>query len=270
MSVFLPPIVTDCKGIVEGLACSPQQAMGRGKALGRTWRMIATALDGDFATARELATWMPAHGSSASIGHVLDSRGRPIDSIMWRANRLVDVLAKAAAAKHRLPAWAVQRVHAASRLVLHHAARLGKATHDANNFGSVDTDSNGDSVTKVLRDSTAARPWARHGRHRCEVSRAEPTPTDRRPGCGHMATPPQNSSERQLCRDYASGISRSRKRSAVEAAAKLWAEAQAEVGASRWIAALALRPSIGADAADRMSALRARIAQRRQSAATII
>ena len=96
--------------------------------------MVAQALDGDFSVARGAVIWMPAHGSVASIGHAKDSHGLPIDAGMWRGSRLVDLLAKAAAAEHRLPRWALRQVQNAGKLYLHHAARLGKATHDANNF----------------------------------------------------------------------------------------------------------------------------------------
>eukprot|EP00973_Karenia_brevis_P022171 3050471-Karenia_brevis.AAC.1 len=89
--------------------------------------MVACVLDYEFESAREMVTWMPAHGSAAAIGSAKDSRGWPIDAAMWRANRLVDILAKAAASRHRLPAWATNEVQNASKLFAHQAARLGKA-----------------------------------------------------------------------------------------------------------------------------------------------
>ena len=103
MSLFLPHVVTDCKGIGDGLSGSPSYVTGPKRALARVWQMVVHALDGNFASATDLVTWMPAHGPASSIGHAKDSRGRLVDAIMWRANRLVDLLAKSATAEHRLP-----------------------------------------------------------------------------------------------------------------------------------------------------------------------
>ena len=41
--------------------------------------------------------WMPAHRPQSSIGHAMKSNGHPINALDWRANRLVDALAKMAA-----------------------------------------------------------------------------------------------------------------------------------------------------------------------------
>ena len=51
-----------------------------------------------------LLTWIPAHGSASStIGIALRSDGRQVSAVDWRANRLVDAAAKAAAAQERVP-----------------------------------------------------------------------------------------------------------------------------------------------------------------------
>eukprot|EP00973_Karenia_brevis_P084801 11766320-Karenia_brevis.AAC.1 len=52
---------------------------------------------------------------------------------MWRANRLVDLVAKSAANVGRLPRWLLRRVADAAKVVQHSAARLGHATYLANN-----------------------------------------------------------------------------------------------------------------------------------------
>eukprot|EP00973_Karenia_brevis_P087762 12173174-Karenia_brevis.AAC.1 len=44
--------------------------------------------------------WMPAHGSRSSVGHAIKSDGSMVSSTDWRANRLADALAKAAAGQH--------------------------------------------------------------------------------------------------------------------------------------------------------------------------
>ena len=115
-------------------------------ALARTWRTVSEALDA-------------SHGSAASIGHTKDSNGRFIDLVMWRANRLVDILAKLAAARCRLLPWALSGVQDAGKLFAHHAARLGTVTYNANNYRQDVLNEEGQEVFKLLRDSTAKRPW---------------------------------------------------------------------------------------------------------------
>ena len=110
--------------------------------------MICHALDDDFEIALRRVTWMPAHGAAHTIGHALDSRGKPIIGLMWRANRLVDVLAKSVASTSRLPRWATAKVQSSAKLVQHHAARLGTVTYEANNYVATHTLDNGEVVTR--------------------------------------------------------------------------------------------------------------------------
>ena len=214
------------------------------RALARTWRMIVQVLDGDFTLARGMVTWMPAHGSVASIGCAKDSRSRPVDATMWRANRLVDLLAKAAAAPHRLPESARVRLQSARSLYLHHTARLGMATYAANNYHTTVSDDAGVAVHRVLRDSTAARPWASRQRRRSQAPTppAQPVAT---PGSRAHSTP-------------------GRRRPAPGTAAQLWADVEAEVSLARWIANLVLRPGCGPTAAERLAAVRERVAARQR------
>ena len=46
--------------------------------------------------------WMPAHTAEGSIGRVTTSDGTMLTALEWRANRLVDALAKSAAVPNRL------------------------------------------------------------------------------------------------------------------------------------------------------------------------
>ncbi len=124
LTLFSPTVVTDCLGILDALKAGVAAAMGPKKSLARTWAMVAHSLDGDFALAASLVTWMPSHESAQAIGRARDSNGRPISALMWRANRLVDVLAKKAAAAQRLPRWVTRTVEYGARLTQHHAARL--------------------------------------------------------------------------------------------------------------------------------------------------
>ena len=272
---FLPRIVTDCKGILEGLERTPQHVCGRSKALARTWKMVAHVLDGDFRSARSMVAWMPAHTSLASIGQATDSEGGAVDAIMWRANRLVDVLAKAAAAKYRLPAPAVKHVKDASKLYLHHMARLGKATYDANHFRVVDTNCNGSEASRIVRDSTAARPSKRNsgrapvaGHDAVEASGLSASGAAVFSNGGQIASRPRRPRGNCRCTSAppTAQAARSRKLAIQTTIHQLKADADEEVAVSRWVAALDLRPRLGATAEERLDALRARVRERARKA----
>ncbi len=104
--------------------------------------------------------WMPAHGAVSTIGRVLDSNGSRITSVEWRANRLVDALAKAAAQPDRVPPQLIELIDAAAEAVEFYAAKLGRVTHEANHY-KVDTVlPDGTTTQTTRRDSTAVRqPW---------------------------------------------------------------------------------------------------------------
>ena len=72
---------------------------------------------------------MPAHGSASSIGRAPDSNGNLVTAVMWRANRLVDLLAKAAAGEFQLKPFVLSQLAAAPLLVRHQAAVLGLLSH---------------------------------------------------------------------------------------------------------------------------------------------
>ena len=100
MSVAFPVIATDCLGIINGLAEGRTKAASPCRSLARVWSLIHNTLDADFIDSALQAhvTWMPAHGSRHAIGTRYKSDGRSVTTIDWRANRLADAAAKAAAA----------------------------------------------------------------------------------------------------------------------------------------------------------------------------
>ncbi len=122
LSPFPPAVVTDCQGILKGLLSGPAATTKPDKKLARTWQLVRAALDDDFANAAVLLTWMPAHCSAAAIGNAVMSNGCTVTALHWRANRLVDLLAKAAANEYRLPKAVCRFVEDAAKLVQHHAA----------------------------------------------------------------------------------------------------------------------------------------------------
>ena len=86
------------------------------------------------------------------------ARLSPIDS---RANRLVDVLAKRAAAFHQLTHEAAYTLASAARLSQWALAQLARVTHAANNHEVTFVDEQGISHTKVKRDSVDRPKFAK-------------------------------------------------------------------------------------------------------------
>ncbi len=114
---------------------------------------------------------MPSHGPVHSIGKALDSDGHPVTAIMWRANGLVDSLAKAAASPHRVPQWFTSRVAVAGKMVQHQVAKLGVVTHSANNHPTEVTLENGEKTWQTARDSTALGPGGRRPTCRAQLEK---------------------------------------------------------------------------------------------------
>jgi len=73
----------------------------------------------------------------------------------WRANRLVDALAKTGAASVAPAPETIDLVTSAETLVRHRLAQLAQATHRANNHSVTILNEAGEWVTKVLRDSVS-------------------------------------------------------------------------------------------------------------------
>ena len=71
----------------------------------------------------------------------------------WRANRLVDVLAKAGAKQFAPPSDVQKLLRSATALAKHFAAQLGEATYVANNFQHQEIGPDGTLTSKTLRDS---------------------------------------------------------------------------------------------------------------------
>eukprot|EP00973_Karenia_brevis_P047134 6541827-Karenia_brevis.AAC.1 len=106
--------------------------------------------------------WIPAHGAVDIIGRALDSNGQKITAVEWRANRLVDALAKKAALGGRLPSELFKLIDAAAESVEYYAAKLGAVTYAANNHRVETVLPDGTSTCVTIRDSTAARQPGAH------------------------------------------------------------------------------------------------------------
>jgi hypothetical protein len=163
-NVTPPDIVTDCLSILKAAAMGMASATAPNKTLATVWSLISVAVDGDVTSLVNTGRlkWMPSHGSLATIGSAIKSDGRPLTAIEWRANRLADALAKAAA-NEPLCHVAYRLLGRAEALVKHEAAVVGVVTQAANNHSVEVVTPEGRTMTKTVRDSTGVR--AARGRH---------------------------------------------------------------------------------------------------------
>ena len=101
--------------------------------------------------------WIPAHKGVAAIGNVTISDGSVLTNIDWRANRLVDIVAKSAAARAQAPTEVLKFLASARSLLLTKAVTLAQATFLANNCKVTSIDASGNVRTTTRRD-TSSRP----------------------------------------------------------------------------------------------------------------
>ena len=133
---FPPHMRTDCLALLHTAQGGLGRATSAKRPLARLWSQIGTSMDGSISELVDqgLLVWMPSHQTTASIGKRDLSNGEKLSVVDWRANRLVDALAKLAAARRRAP-MAVTRLLASTNAAVKHAAKLlGCVTHQANNF----------------------------------------------------------------------------------------------------------------------------------------
>ena len=154
-NAFMPHVRTDCQSLLSAAMAGSAIAGGADKVLGRIWRDIASIVGDDVSTivSSGKLVWLPAHQSRARVGQAVLSNGTRLSPIDWRANRLVDVLAKRAAAFHQLTANAANTFAHAASLSQWALAQLARVTHCANTHETVVVDEQGLSHTKVTRDS---------------------------------------------------------------------------------------------------------------------
>ena len=278
----LPSVITDCFGIVQTLRGGAREAVSPKRKLARVWGMIVRNIDGDFGSACEKVTWMPAHTSLKSIGHAQDSNGAAITAIMWRANRLVDLLAKSAALQSRLPKKVTQFVARSAKLVEHQAARLGTATHLANNHKITVTLDGGATEIRTVRDSTAIRTsWSSKQSRRvlgaaaCNISSVVgPKPIWGTQGSLPLAWPStvarcsKGATFRKPWRKRTilTAPGRARHHAAVVQLEQLKERLVDEKRVAGWLASRKLTPSSLPPAADRFDALKSRIREKHRRA----
>ena len=119
--------------------------------------------DEEASITEEQLTWMPAHGGQATIGRVLKSDGSTLTPVDWRANRLVDVLAKSAARANRVGKDTLEYLDVASQALEFSLAKLAVVTQAANNVKVNTVLRDGTVASFTARDSEAQRPHTRTG-----------------------------------------------------------------------------------------------------------
>jgi hypothetical protein len=154
---------TDCLSLVKTAKQGAEAATAPSRLLARIWVSIADILDGDLTTLERtnLLVWQPAHQTVQAIGQRHGSDGRKITTIDWRANRLVDALAKQAAERVRATKEARDLIKSGREAVRHAACNLGQITFAANNHRVERLGEDGKMHTETLRDSQDA-PKRKH------------------------------------------------------------------------------------------------------------
>ena len=152
---FPPAMRTDCLSLLKTAQAGTQSATKASRPLARVWNLIAEAIGLDLSTLTSsgLLVWVPAHHSHNAVGEAKLSNGLRLSNVDWRANRLVDKLAKMAAGAHCEPEHLVELAAGLDAATLHAAALLGTVTHCANNHRITEMGDGGALTTRVVRDS---------------------------------------------------------------------------------------------------------------------
>ena len=103
MSPFPPTTKTDCMSLITVAKAGTTSATNGSRQLARLWKAIATNLGTDISdlVRNGRLTWIPAHLPYAAVGERMLPCGARLTAADWRANRLVDALAKLGATAHR-------------------------------------------------------------------------------------------------------------------------------------------------------------------------
>ncbi len=172
------------------------------------------------------------------------SNGHVVTSALWRANRLVDAMAKRAAKQHTVGSSVLKAFKLAEATALHGAAVLGMVTKAANSHRVEVVDESGDTKVQVCRDVTPHTPASRPPT--TEGARHEGSTCKRLVGDSATAA----STPQTLARAHAGRLRTLAAATDLRAEARFWANWQGPT-----LTANSDRPS----AADRLDALRARV-----------
>ena len=129
MTVQPPNMRTDCLSLITTAQAGVESATAAHRPLARIWSQIAMTMDGSLQALcnHDNLVWQPAHLAPTAIGVAKLSNGRRLSPVDWRANRLVDALAKKAASRGLAPNAVIRALEGSSALVTHAALVLGRS-----------------------------------------------------------------------------------------------------------------------------------------------
>ena len=155
LSIGLPRMRTDCLVLLRVARAGLSEATKSSRPLARIWAGIGHALDGNIQALVDTGAlvWMPAHQGLGAICNSSLSNGRTLTAVDWRANRLVDILAKQAASTRAAPKSVAVLLKSAQRAVRYTAALLGNVTREANHHGIDEVQDGGKLVRIYKRDA---------------------------------------------------------------------------------------------------------------------
>jgi len=268
-----PMITTDCLGLISQLVRGFDDALSSRKPLARVWALIANSLDhaapADWTHRR--FRWMPAHKARSAIGTAFCSDGSPVTFLDWRANRLVDMLAKAAAARGRAPRALRSLLDVAAQAVEFSAALLGLTTHAANSYTTTEWRADGTAHTLTRRDAQppaflakgrGQRPRATGPRPQQPLQRPHPAAPASAQDEGERATLENNLRARL---DHQKAAKNRARQEAADRADAQEARALAAWHRDQAAAPPRQRPAGAPTAAERLEALRRRVADKSAS-----
>jgi hypothetical protein len=177
-SAFPPKLRTDCMSLLTTARGGAAQATEARRPLARIWKLISSSLDGciEAIAERGLLVWMPAHQPLSAIGSKALSNGKLLTGVDWRANRLVDALAKQAAATMQAPKRVRCMLQSGQIAVKHFAALLGIVTHASNNHVVEFQRPDGSMGSRTVRDAQQPSNRSGHRRRRQPKPPTEPRP----------------------------------------------------------------------------------------------
>jgi len=200
---------------------------------------------------------MPAHGGRSSIGRARRSDGELVTLANGLGNRLADELAKAAAARSRVPARTRDLLATAAKAYSFCAARAGVATYESNNYAHTAAGSDGQLRQQRLRDALppeAVRMGTAHGSATDNLPLDQHGCTANAPPAAHTGAPPTTAAGRHGHKAAAAAAALKRKDAEREAAfSRSWLAQRAQTAPS---------PPAGPTAAERLEALRQRVRAR--------
>ena len=173
---FPPDLRTDCLSLLRTAEGGLSKAVAANRPLARIWGRIGCSLDADITclVRDEKLVWVPAHQTTAAIGNKELSNGQMLTAVDWRANRLVDALAKQAARERQAPP-AITRLLTSGKVAVNHAAALlGEVTHAANHCSVQVHHPDGSTSVKICRDAQKPAQAYRGPRERSSTEEHSP------------------------------------------------------------------------------------------------